>query len=54
MRLGQLVYFKHEGVVKIGFIQREIGIDDIIIVCDTIEYQKHCWEIKKIEEQKNE
>jgi len=52
MRLGQLVYFKHEGLVKIGFIKKELG-DDLIIISENISYTVKAWQIKKVPDEKN-
>jgi hypothetical protein len=54
MRIGQLVYFKHEGVLKTGFVSKEIGTDDILIICEDVSYQRHHWEIQKVKDEKKE
>lgn len=51
MRLGTLVYFKYEGVVKIGFIRKELG-DDLIIISEDISYTVKAWQIKKVPDEK--
>ena len=48
MRLGQLVYFKHEGVLKIGFVRKELGTDDLLVICEDISYNVKAWQIKKV------
>jgi len=48
MRIGQMVYFKDSGIIKEGFVSKEIGTDDILIVCEDVSYQRHHWEIKKV------
>jgi len=53
MRLGQLVYFRVEGIIKIGFVSREEGTDDLIIICEKDTYKRHHWEIKKVPDKKD-
>lgn len=48
MRLGTMVYFKHEGVVKIGFVRKEIGTDDLLVISEDVSYTVKCWQIKKV------
>jgi hypothetical protein len=52
MHKGQLVFFRDNGVLKQGFVTKEIGTDDVLIICEDISYQRHHWEIRKV--QKNE
>lgn len=51
--IGQLVYFRDNGILKKGFVSKEIGTDDILIVCENISYQRHHWEIRKVVDDKN-
>lgn len=53
MRMGQKVYFKDAGIVKQGFISKEIGTDDVMIICEDVSYVRHHWEIKKVAEKKD-
>jgi hypothetical protein len=48
MQIGQSVYFRDEGVLKIGIVEKDFGPDDVIIVCEGISYRKHYWEIRKV------
>lgn len=48
MRLGQWVFFKHEKILKRGFVTGDIGTDELKIMCDGTEYIKKHWEIRKI------
>ena len=31
-----------------GFISKEIGTDDVLIICEDVSYQRHHWEVKKV------
>ena len=48
MRLGQMVYFKDAGIIKQGCVLKEIGTDDVLIICEDVAYQRHHWEIRKV------
>jgi len=48
MHIGQLVYFKDNGIVKEGFVSKELGTDDILIICEDVSYVRHHWEIRKV------
>jgi hypothetical protein len=54
MRMGQMVYFKDNGIVKQGFVSKEIGSDDVLIICEDISYQRHHWEIAKVPDKKEQ
>ena len=54
MRLGTLVYFKHEGVIKIGFVRKEIGTDDLLVISEDVSYNVKCWQIKVVPEEQKE
>jgi len=54
MRMGQLVYFKDNGILKQGFISKEIGNEDVLIICEDISYQRHHWEIAKVPDKKEQ
>jgi len=47
MRMGQMVYFKDAGIIKQGFVSKELG-DDLIVVCEDVSYTVKCWQIKKV------
>ena len=53
MRLGQWVYFKSDGILKKGYVRKEIGTDDLLIICEDIPYQRHHWEVRKVPDEKN-
>lgn len=53
MRIGQMVYFKDNGIIKKGAVSKELG-DDLIIVCEDVSYQRHHWEIQKVPDTKKE
>ena len=48
MRMGQMVYFKDAGIIKQGFVSKEVGTDDVLIICEDVSYQRHHWDIKKV------
>lgn len=48
MKLGQFVYFKHEGVLKIGYVRKEIGTDELLVISEDVSYTVKAWEIKKV------
>jgi len=52
MRLGTIVYFKHEGILKIGFIKEELRNDELLIISEEVEYIRKCWEIAKVKDEK--
>ena len=52
MHIGQLVFFRDKGILKRGFVSKEIGNEDLLIICEDVSYVRHHWEIRKV--QKNE
>lgn len=52
MHIGQLVFFRDKGILKRGFVSKEIGNEDLLIICEDVSYVRKYWEIRKV--QKNE
>ncbi len=45
MKIGQAVYFRHDGKVKTGLVKEELKNDELLLVdVDTI-YIRKAWEI---------
>ena len=53
MKLGAMVYFKHEGVLKTGFVRKDLG-DDLIIISEDIAYTVKAWKIKRMPNEEKE
>jgi hypothetical protein len=52
MRIGQQVYFREKGILKQGFVSKEVGNEDIMIICEDISYVRKYWEIRKVADEK--
>ena len=48
MHIGQLVFFRDKGILKRGFVSKELGTDELLVICEDVSYVVKCWCIRKV------